>query len=340
VKQIVSHAAGHLATQDVAVIILCWRNREHLPRLLRSLAAQRTVCRLQVVVCHNEVQVPGALGLLSALKGQSDLAGLELAEIFTGGNLGYGGGNNFAIEWLRQRASPRYFLVLNSDVVLHEQALEAALHWADAHPQVAVVGAVHDDPLRPGYRCYGGSRYWRAFSWIAPNTRPDEPSIDYVHGAATLIRASAFQSGAVYAEHYFLFFEELELAERVRTMGMRLGWCPGFRVSHYEGGSRRLVQDDFVPEVAEYFENLNALRFTRDHHPHLLLTVLLFRCLAKPAWLTLCGRWLRLRFWALAVGDFVRGRVRRFGFQKGWQLPSGRDRLVDARLPMFGQRRP
>ena len=310
---------------DVAIVILCWRSREHLPALLRSIAEQRTSLAMEVVVCHNEADGGGPR--LAAP------AGMRVSEIFSGANLGYGGGNNFAISWVRQHAAPRYFLVLNSDVVLHDGALDAIVRWADERPAMAAVGAVHDDPAFPGRRCFGGNRYSRAFSVITPKTRCDEGRLDYVHGAALLLRASAFPGARVFADHYFLFFEELELASRARAHGLGIGFCPGCRVTHFEGASRTRADEDYVPEAAEYFENLNALRFTRDHHPGFLPTVLLFRAVAKPAYLGLRGEWLRLRFWALALGDFLRLRVRRFPFQAGWNPMLARERLLDSAMP-------
>jgi GT2 family glycosyltransferase len=317
---------------DVTIVILCWRNQEHLPALLRSIAGQRTSSRFDVVICHNEAES-------AARSVRPDApAGLAISEVFSGANLGYGGGNNFAIAWVRQRSDPRYFLILNSDVVLHDGALDALVKWADGHPEMAVVGAVHDDPSRPGYRCFGGSRYDRTFSIITPNASPAGRGIDYVHGAAALLRSADFPAGKPFADKYFLFFEELELAARVEGMGKRIGYCPECRVSHFEGASRRRRRDDFPPEVAEYFENLNALRFTRDHHPRSLPTVLLFRVPGKFAYLCLRAQGARLVFWALAITDFLRGRVRRFPFQSGWQPGAGRDQVVDSDFPWLLRR--
>ena len=312
---------------DLAVIVLCWRNEEHVPALLRSIASQKTAFAFEVVVCHNdEAPVPRLA--------PSDVPpGIAVHEIATGGNRGYGGGNNFAIAWVRRRAEPRYFLVLNSDVILHQDAIDAIVRWADAHPDVAAVGAVHDDPSRPGYRCYGGNRYNRAFSIIRRNATPGATRMDYVHGAAVLLRARDFPADGPFADHYFLFFEELDLAARLRAAGKAIGYCPGCRVSHFEGASRNRGHADVPPEVAEYFENLNALRFTRDHHPLFLPTALLFRVVGKAAWLCVRAQGSRLVFWALALADFSRGRVRRFPFQKGWQPRSGHDRVVDADWP-------
>lgn len=312
---------------DLAVVILCWRNREHLPELLRSIAAQRTTSTFEVVVCHNEPD-PGARA--NRLEGPG---GMALREVFTGANLGYAGGNNFAIASIRERADPRYYMVLNSDVVLLEGALQAAIDWADGHPAVAVTGAVQQDPRSPGRVCYGGCHYNKAFSIITPSAKPDATDIDYAHGAALLLRAEAFRGADVFADHYFLFFEELELAERVRARGGKIGFSPGFRVAHYEGASREHAAGDYFPEVAEYFENLGALRFTRDHYPWLLPTVLLFRGPAKLIVLALRGERERLAFWALALADFFRRRVRRFPFQAGWQPRLAKERLVDSAWP-------
>ena len=79
-----------------------------------------------------------------------------------------------------------------------------------------------------------------------------------------------------------LFFEDLEMTLRVKSLGHSTGYCPDCIVLHLEGTTRNgVVADDYCLEVSEYFKKLNALRFTRDHYPHYLPTVLLFRCLGK-----------------------------------------------------------
>ena len=310
---------------DVVIVVLCWRNQVYLPQLLASVAAQEGGLNLELVVCNN-ASVPL---LLSEERAQPE----KLHSIASGANLGYGGGNNFAIDWVRQRWNPRYLLVLNSDVCLHAGALQAWLTWADQHPEQAVVGAVQVDPSRKGQVCHGGHDYNRGLSVISAYRPSNTSGPDYVHGAAMLVRASAFANEPVFNDGYFLFFEELELAARVKQKGLQTGYCPGAKVSHFEGGSRSQHYADFQPEVVEYFENLNALRFTRDHCAQYLLTVLLFRVLAKPLYLALRGERRRLVFWALAVGDFFRSRVRRFPFQAGWLPAAGRDQITDAPWP-------
>ena len=306
---------------DLAIIVLCWRHTAGLPALFDSIAAQRTRHRIATVLCHNA----------AADAAPPVQAPPFVRTICSGGNLGYGGGNNVAIAWARREFAPRHFLVLNPDVVLGEGALDALIDWADAHPATALVGAVQADPRAGGGAPRAGCRYHPCFSLIRP-VPAGAGDIDYVNGGCLLLRADAF-ADPVFAEHYFLFFEELDLAARARAAGQDIACCAQARVLHAEGSTRDGVgDDDYRPEVAEYFENLNALRFTRDRHPYCLPTVLAFRLCAKPAALLLRGERLRLRFWALALGDFFLRRIRRFPFQRGW-TNGGPDTLVDAPLP-------
>lgn len=312
---------------DLAIIILCWHNQEYLPALLQSIAAQDTSLRFEVVICHNEPETRTRLAPADVPES------LTLHEIFTGANLGYGGGNNFAISWIRQHAKPRYIFILNSDVILHDGALAAIVGWADQHPNMTAVGAVHIDPSRPQYRCYGGNRYNRVLSIITPNTSRQAADIDYVHGAAVLLRSAQFPTPEIFADRYFLFFEELDLAIRIRGMGKQIGFCRECRITHFEGASRKHNDGDFRPEAAEYFENLNALRLTREHYPYFLPTVLLLRGPGKFVYLFLRLQRRRLVFWALALLDFFRSRVRRFPFQSGWQPRLVRESLIDSDWP-------
>lgn len=311
---------------DVAIIILCWRHNGHLPALLQSIARQSARHRFVTVLCVNAKQ-----GEIEPAAGWN---APPHHRIYSGGNFGYGGGNNFAIAWARQKFDPRYFLVLNNDVVLTDGALDALLSWADARPALGIIGAVQTNPGDADSSPQIGCRYNPAFSLIRRTRMRDGGRIDYVNGGAVLLRATAFPDDPVFAERYFLFFEELELTLRARSMGHGTDCCPDCLVLHLEGATREgVVADDFCPEVSEYFENLNALRFTRERYPRYLPSVLLFRLIVKFVRLVSRGELKRLTFWYLALADFFRGRVRRFPFQRGWQPRDGRDAVIDAELP-------
>jgi len=310
---------------DVVIIVLCWRFKKNLPALLDSITQQKTRYRFATIICCNEAE--------SSPMPAGDKKP-DVHWIFTGGNRGYGGGNNFAISWARARFAPRYFFCLNSDVLLTDGALDAIVGWADAHPKAAVIGAVQKIPQHGGATLYCGCRYSPALSLISRVIAQEGARIDYVNGGAVLLKSEVFPGSSVFIESYFLFFEELELTRRVALLGYQTGYCPDCIVLHHEGATRNSVAStDYCPEVSEYFENLNALRFTRDHYPHYLPTVFLFRFFGKFFRLLLKGKSKHLMFWYLALTDFLRSRIRRFPFQAGWCPAEAKDRVFDAKMP-------
>lgn len=316
---------------DVVLIILCWRYVDHLPVLLNSISRQKTQYRFATVICYNEP----ADETESSTEGED--GSFPIYRVFTGGNLGYGGGNNFAIAWAAKWFSPqpRYYFCLNSDITLSDSALEAIIKWADANPEQAVIGAAQKMAISyDSLICYG-LRYNPMLSLISRVYSLKKGKIDYVNGGSLLLRRSSFPYNSIFVEDNFLFFEELELACRVKSMGYSTGYCCDSVVIHQEGSTiARVRSEDYTPEISEYFENINALRFTRDHCPWYLPTVILSRGIGKPLWLFLRKDWRRLRFWWLALIDFFAGRIRRFPFQQGWQPTNGKDRIFDAKLPV------
>lgn len=262
----------------------------------------------------------------------------ESIRILSGGNLGYGGGNNAAVEWSRHCFSPRYFLFLNPDVEIDTNAIFALVKQADLEPEVAVLGPVQMVSAGGTCKVRRGLRYLRWLSVIRDVSR-SVARIDYINGGALLVRAEALRGELPFTNEFFLFFEELELCDRMRRRGYRIAVCEESQVTHYEGGVRSSRRDpDYCPEVSEYFENLNALRFTKKYCPWALPSVLLVRLLLKPIVLLVRRDRIRFGFWWMAVKDFSLRRVSRFPFQQGWNPRLSGESLRDALWPEFASK--
>ncbi len=320
------------AQVDVAAITVMWRQTGGMPHQLHK-RSDKTPAQLLIrsIAVLNEVRQGGR-----AEEVVGDCDGDGHLMLWTGGNLGYGCANNVGVEWARRLWSPRYFLVLNPDVVIDQTALERLVAKADADPELGILGPLQQ--VRSGSKqvLRRGMRYFKPLSILRPVISSGY-QIDYLNGGALLIRASALMNEPPFADDYFLFFEELEICERLRRGGYQIAACEESCVIHHEGGSRGSHHDDYVPEVTEYFENLNALRFTRRNCPWWLPSVLLMRLIAKPAVLIIRRDFLRLRFWWLAVKDFICFRVRRFPFQAGWNPALTRESLIDSAWPDFAK---
>jgi GT2 family glycosyltransferase len=258
--------------------------------------------------------------------------------IWTGGNLGYGGGNNVAAAWVLAEWSPRYLLILNPDVTIDLSAVEALVKQADSEPEVAVLGPVQMVSAGGALKPRAGLRYLRPLSVVLAVSRR-VASINYLNGGALLIRVSALGDEPPFSDEFFLFFEELELCDRMRRGGYKIAVCEESCVTHFEGGVRDARRDaHYCVEVAEYFENLNALRFTKKYCPWWLPTVLVVRLLLKPVVLLARRDRVRFGFWWLAIEDFFLCRVSRFPFQQGWNPRLSGESLRDAPWPKFASK--
>jgi N-acetylglucosaminyl-diphospho-decaprenol L-rhamnosyltransferase len=188
-------------------------------------------------------------------------------------NRGMGGGNNTGMR----RASGRYWFLLNSDAWVVGDAIERLVAFADAHPEAAVVGprlVNTDGTLQRSARAeptvwrltteYAGVRK------LAPGSALLNPlylggfdhrsvrEVDWLSGAALLIRGAAAEDVGLFDESFFMFSEEVDWLTRFRRAGWTVLFYPGAEVVHVGGATHG---------GRMYVENLRSnLRFLDKHH--------------------------------------------------------------------------
>jgi N-acetylglucosaminyl-diphospho-decaprenol L-rhamnosyltransferase len=167
-------------------------------------------------------------------------------------NRGMGGGNNAGMR----AAHGRYALLLNSDAWVVDDAIERLAAYADAHPEVAVVGPRLVNPdasLQPSVR--GFPTLWRLATEyfflrkLAPHTRAFNAfygggfeydraaEVESLYGAALLVRREAADAVGLFDESFFMFSEETDWLYRFRQAGWRIAFCPAGEVVHVGGAS-------------------------------------------------------------------------------------------------------
>jgi N-acetylglucosaminyl-diphospho-decaprenol L-rhamnosyltransferase len=173
-----------------------------------------------------------------------------------GENLGFAGGVNAATA----RASGRYWLLLNPDVVVPPGGLESLVAWMDHHPHVGVASpdltgtdGVWQAPgralpsftrtlfeltrlhraLPPGVR----GRLLRGPYWAGA----DQVDAGWVPGTAMIVRAAAAREVGPLREDFFMYGEDLEFCWRMRRGGWRVGVCSGTTFEHTASTSARVT---------------------------------------------------------------------------------------------------
>jgi len=188
-------------------------------------------------------------------------------------NLGFGAGNNTGMRV----ASGRYFLLLNADAWLREDALERLVAFADEHPEAAVVGPRllnPDGTLQRSVRGYPSP--WRIATEyfflrkLAPRSRAlnafygagfDHESVreaEFLGGACLLVRREAVDSIGGFDEDFFLMSEEVDWCYRFRQAGWKVLFYPGAEAFHVLTSSVNPAQFQLLVR--------GHLRFLRKHH--------------------------------------------------------------------------
>jgi N-acetylglucosaminyl-diphospho-decaprenol L-rhamnosyltransferase len=238
------------ASPDVTVVIVSWNVRSFLARCLAAVQreAQAAPFATQIVVVDNG-STDGTMDMLARQFPQ-------VSVLASSSNCGFGAANNRALA----RCASRYALVLNPDTELLPGALAGLVAELEAHPDAAVCGPLllnADGSVQSSRR-----RLPRAATGFVESTlvqrflphltllrqyyaadRPDTVAqeVDWVTGAAMLVRMSAARQVGLFDEGFFMFSEELDWCWRFRRAGWTVRYTPAARIIHYGGQSTAQV---------------------------------------------------------------------------------------------------
>jgi GT2 family glycosyltransferase len=162
-------------------------------------------------------------------------------------NLGFGAGNNTGMR----AASGDYFLLLNADAWVLDDAVEKLVAFAEQHPEAAVVGPKLRNPDGTLQRSVRGfPSPWRIATEylflrkLAPRSRLlnsfygagfDHESVraaEFLGGACLLVRRDAYEAVGGFDEDFFLMSEEVDWCYRFRQAGWKVLFYPGADVVH------------------------------------------------------------------------------------------------------------
>ncbi len=155
-------------------------------------------------------------------------------------NLGFLRGCNRGVEF----AGGEYVVILNNDIILTDGWLQAMADVFDRQKNVGMVGAklIYPD----GVLQEAGGIVWRDGSaWnVGRNDDANKPEynylreVDYCSGACLMLRRDFWISLGGFDERYIpAYYEDTDLAFRVREAGKRVIYQPRAVVVHFEGRS-------------------------------------------------------------------------------------------------------
>ncbi len=322
---------------NLSTIVLNWNRWEDTIECLESLLPHVRTGATKLVVVDNgstDCSVDRLQDWLRSISARHNLSFTSIVEnkptydsasqlvlIRVNKNLGYSRGNNFGIKYAILDAACEFVWILNNDTVVHECAVSALLAYAEKNLEVGIVGStVVDYSDRNKVECAGGAYYNRWLTTYRPALKQSrladvlatdkEPFLSYIYGAAMLLRSEMIHRVGLLNPKYFLYFEEIDYAERARRQGYGIGWCKAAIVYHKGNsnlGSKSSLKSRKLPQ-AEYFSNLSALIYTRSLCPRVFPVAFISRFSLKFVYYLLTGNFHLFAPLIGAYRDFCFGR--------------------------------
>jgi GT2 family glycosyltransferase len=230
---------------NLSILMVNWNTREMTLACLRSLYAQTERTRFEVILVDN-----------GSADGSADAIAREFPQvrlIAESDNHGFAKATNMAAE----AARGRYLLLLNTDTVVLDQAIDRLVDFAGEHPAAGIWGGrtlFADGSLNPT-SCWARITPWSTFcfalglSGFAARSRLLNPEglggwardsvrqVDIVSGCFFLIEADFWRKLGGFDPAFFMYGEEADLCARASAAGAKPMMTPEAAIIHYGGGS-------------------------------------------------------------------------------------------------------
>jgi len=215
----------------VYCIIINWNGKELLRETLDSVL-QMDYPNAKVVVVDNG-STDGSQEVV-----RTSYPSVVLLE--NGKNLGFGGGNNVAIQFALERDAA-WILLLNNDVSVDRSMLNGLMTIAVTDDRIGALSPKIYYHSPPDVIWYAGGRvnFWTgAVSHIGLRVK-DRGQYDtvsdteYISGCAFLARSAVLKQTGLFDAIYFpAYSEDADLSERIRRAGYRLVYTPSAKLWH------------------------------------------------------------------------------------------------------------
>jgi len=179
-------------------------------------------------------------------------------------NLGFAAGMNKGIEFAAENGIG-YVLVLNNDMRLPKGFARPLVDVLQNDPMVGAVGPTIVSPDGTVWAEGGeigfapnGLRLCRQGQ--APSSEAGGPAeVGFLTGACMMTRTEVVESVGGFDEDYFMYWEDVELSEKLRARGLRVVWLPWVQVEHVGGQSSGGGRSS----LRKFMMACNAVRFLK-----------------------------------------------------------------------------
>lgn len=264
-------------TPLVSIAVLSWNSKELTRECIASILQNVRDVSFELIIIDN-ASTDGSCEMLAAeFSAQRDQ---RIRLFFNTENKKFAGGNNQAL----QHARGKYFLLLNSDTMVHPGSTEAMARFLEMSPHYGAVtakllntdGSVQYYMHRrfPTALRLAAAIVHKRFLWFRPRivqeycyldkNFTEDFDVEQAAGACVMVRRDILDTiGGLFDEkHFALYYNDVDLCTRLWQSDFRIRCLTSIAITHAKGTSVRSLS--FVVNSAEYVSS--SLAYFRLHH--------------------------------------------------------------------------
>ncbi len=198
----------------------------------------------------------------------------EVICIETGSNQGFSKANNLGVN----NARGQYVLLLNSDTEILDNSIARMLDYMVLHPDMGVVGPKQLNGQGRLQLSWGDfptlvSEIYRKLIHhrlsindfkvrdYLEEKYAGRAEVDWVSGSCLMARKKALFDAGLLDEHFFMYFEDIDLCRKVTNHGWKIHFLSDMTVLHYGGVS---AKKNIMRVLVEY--RRSQIYFTRKYY--------------------------------------------------------------------------
>jgi len=317
----------------VSIIIVNYKVEEELLNCISSIINSKPKMQYEIIVVDNG----------SGNNLRETLRKIHLVKyVKPVNNIGFGAGNNLGSKY----ATGKYIFFLNPDTELNKGALDTLFEFIDSNPKAGMVAPLLYNSKGKVYPLQGTDSYTFLSAIVVlsfinrlfPNNsiskkffhkewdKKESKEFDVVPGTAFMIRKDLFKKIGMFDEKYFLYFEEYDLAEKLRKFGCKSYIIPQAKVLHVWEASAKKRKD-----ISKIFSKSRNYFFKKNYGKLFAFIVALFSNIGKYEFIV--GS---IAIFSVYLSSFKIEELMPFIGDQGWFYLSARDMLMTGQIPLVG----
>ena len=227
----------------VSIVIVNYNTEKLLSDCLKSIYEYTRNVSFEIIVVDNNSEEGSLDTLISSYP--------QVYFQLLGNNLGFGAANNIGVSV----AKGNYVFFLNPDTILVSDAVSILYKYLMQHTGTGVCGGnLYKKDMSPA-ESFQGKSFRSRYNWeilmlfnkkweTGFNYSDDNCEVRAIMGADFFMRKDLFLEVKGFDTDFFMYFEEVELCDRVKNAGYKIVSVPAAKIIHLEGGSAENKNDE------------------------------------------------------------------------------------------------